>query len=243
MSLVHNKFEVRPEIIFINYDEIIKSPYPYLLNKIDTTLRQFYEPFLDVDKFKGLNLDNLLRFCTQRTDKQLFRYLSKVDFDVDGALKELKDRYMDLYDKSPLLSMGESIKMLLTQKFTEKIYIYSEIYDRRIHLDIQTLYNDMERVNYVCGNFKEVIQSLDGITSYIVNDIDYIHDIFEAKKADYTHIMLASYAYNYAMNEDESDLEFRIDLKDLTKDIVCKIASFTPVDFEEKHFSQLTDNV
>jgi len=238
---MHNEFDAKAEILFITYDEIIKSPYPYLLNKIDTELSPYYESFIDVEKFKGLDMNNLLRFCTQRTDKHLFRYLSKVDFDVDGALKELKDRYYEVYKDSPLLSMGDSIKMLLTQKFTEKIYIYTDIYDIRVHLDIQTMFGDMQRVNYVSGNIQKVLNKLEGITTFVINDLDYLFDIVESGKTEYVNIMLASYAYNYIYNEDTKELELRVDVESMLKDKICKFATFIPAEFKREHFSQLKE--
>jgi hypothetical protein len=240
---MHNEFEGRSETVLVTYDDVIKTPYPFLLNKIDTKLRSFYEAFLDVDKFKGLDMNNLLRLCVQRTDRHLFRYLAKTDFDFDGALKELQDRYFEIYEQSPLLAMGDGIQMMLTQKFTNKIYIYTEVYDIRVHLDIQKTFNDMERVNYITGDFPSVLNKLDGITSYIVNDLDYVIDIINSGKTEFTNIMLAQYGYNYALDDDTQTLEFRMNLSDLIGDRVCKLGTFMPVNFTEKHFSQLTSNV
>jgi hypothetical protein len=238
--LQHNDFEMRPERIFITYNEVIRNPYVYLFNKIDTKLRDFYKDFIDVDKFKGLNDKNMLRFLTERTDKQPFRFLAKRDFDMDDALKELMHRYPKIYEESPLLDIGDQIHMMLTQKFTEKIFVYTEEYDVRVHADIQKLYNNMERVTYVSGDFAKLIQrpELDGITTYIVNDLDYIYEVLEAGKADYVNFLLAKYAYNYIYNEDDDKMELRMDMEDMMGEAICKIAMFTPARFTEEHFTQ-----
>jgi hypothetical protein len=239
MSLVHNEYETRPEVVFITYEDVIKTPYPFLLNKIDTRLREFYEPFIDVDKFKGLDMNNLLRLCTQRNDRNVFRWLAKKDFDIDGSLKELKDRYFELYKDSELLKIGESVKLMLTQKFTKKIYIYSEVYDIRIHLDIQESFQDMKRVNYITGDFEKVLDKVEGVTSFIVSDFDYVYDIIQKEKADYTNILLGNYGYNFIFNEDTNAMEFRLDHKKLIGDRVCKFSTFIPAEFKSKHFTQL----
>lgn len=236
---MHNEFEGKPEIIFITYDEVIKSPYPFLLNEINTSLQGVYDTFLDLSEVKGRDMGNLLRLCTQRTDRNLFEYLAKREFDYATALKELKDRYFEVYDKSPLLTMGTSLQMLLTQKFTEKVYIYTEEYDIRVHLDIQNTYKDMKRVNYVTGDFGKVLDKLEGITSYILNDLDYIIDILNKDKAEYTNILLASYGYNYVLDEDNDSLDLRIDVEHLIKDRICKFGTFIPAEFTHQDFSQV----
>jgi hypothetical protein len=241
MTLMHNKFEERPEVLLITYEDIIKCPYPFLLNKIDTKLSPYYESFLDLEKFKGMDMDNLLRLCIQRSDIDIFKFLAKEEFDTAGALKDLKDRYFEIYKDSPLLKIGNSLGMMLSQKFTEKIYIYSEVYDIRIHLDVQENFPDMERVNYVSGNFEAVLDKLEGITTFIVNDIDYIVDIINKEKAEYANIMLASYGYNYFYNDDTNAMDLRCDVEKIIGDRVCKFATFIPVDLSEKHFSQLRE--
>lgn len=239
MSLVHNEFESKPEIILITYDEVIKSPYPFLLNKINKKLSFFYKEYLDIDKFNGLDMKNLVRFCIQRTDKHLFRYLSKIDFDVETSLKQLLDRYFEVYEESPLLEIGESLILLLSQKFTKKVYIHTEVYDIRVHMDIQNTYKDMERVVYVAGDFGDVLDKIEeDITSYFINDLDYLDTIVEKGKAEYTNIMLANYAYNYILGED-GELEYRLDVEKLLDGIVCKFATFSPVHLTEEHFSQV----
>lgn len=240
MTLMHNKFEEQPEVIFITYEDVIKSPYPFILNKIDTELKSYYEPYLDLDKFSGLDMDNLLRLCVQRTDPNILRFFQKIDFDANGALAEIKNRYFEMYEKSELLKIGYSLDMVMPQKFCEKIYIYTPVYDIRVHLDIQRNFNDMKLVNYVSGDFDKVLDKLgDEITTYIVNDLDYVVHILEKDKANYTNIMLASYGYNYIYDEEEDKLDFRLDIQGLLENAICKFATFIPVDFTERHFSQL----
>jgi hypothetical protein len=239
MVLMQNEFEGKPEIIFMDYEGVVKSPYPFLLNKINTELAPYYESFLDMNKIKGLDIYNLTRIAVQRTDKNILRYLAKSDFDCDQALKDLKNRYLNLYEESELLSMGGNMDILLAQKFTKKIYLYTEEYDIRIHMDIQNIFHDMQRVTYVSGNIEKVLEKLEGITSYMVGDIDHVYHIIKSGKADYTNIMLANYGYNYYMDDDTKKIDLCLDIKELTKDVICKFGTFTPANLTEKHFSRL----
>lgn len=239
MSLMHNPFEGRDEVIFITYDEIIKSPYPFILDKINTNYKDIYKDFIKTEMFDGLDIKQLLGFCSKRTDKDLFKYLAKMDFDYKGAMDDLKYRYIDMYENSELLKIGESIFMMLTQTFTKKIYIYTEEYDVRVHLDIQKTYDDMNKVNYISGDFSEAIKKVEGVTNYIISDLDYLIDILDAGKADYTTILLASYGYNYIFNEDKGDIELRINPDDFIKDTICKFSTFIPHDYDIEHFRGL----
>jgi hypothetical protein len=239
MTLMQNPFEGRPEIIFMCYEDVIKSPYPFLLNEINTKLSQYYESFLDLDKIKGKDLFNLSRLCVQRSKPNILEYLAKTEFDYVKALKDLKDRYFKVYADSELLAMGKNMDILLAQKFTKKIYLYTEIYDIRIHLDIQETFKDMQRVTYVTGSFKNVINKIEGITSYILNDLDYAYQIIKEGKEEYTDIMVANYGYNYFVDDDSQELELRLNMQSLIKDSICKFGTFTPLAMDERHFTQI----
>lgn len=240
MSLFHNEFVKRDEVVFVTYEDVIKNPYPYLLNKIRNSLYEYYKDFLHIEYFKDLNEENLLSFCIQRSDIDIFKYLEKGEFDTIGGLFELKNRYMDLYKESQLLEVGKQLKFTKGQKFCKKIYVYSPRYDTRIHMDIQDIFEgDMETVNYVTGDFVKVINDLNGITAYIVNDLDYVIDIFEQKKAEYCDIMLASYGYNFIYNEDKDINELRVETDPYTKDVTCNFSMFDPIKYTEANVIQL----
>lgn len=241
MSLMQNPFDGKDEVIFITYDDVIKTPFPFLLNKINEKLSSFYEPFLDLDKIKGLDMNNLNRLCVQRTDKQIFRFLAKTDFDVDGSLKELHERYFEVYEESPLLATGHSLIRLLSQKFTKKVYIHTDVYDMRVHLDIQNTYNDMDRVNYVTGDLDSVLKELEGITTYMVADMDHVVKILRSdkEKLQYINILMAQYGYNYIFNDSTNELEYRLDVEKLIGENICKFATFMPIQFKDEHFSQV----
>lgn len=233
-----NEFTKQDEYIFIEYEEIIKNPYPFILKQLRDKYKQYYEDFINFSKIDNLNDDNLLRLCLQRTEKNILRYIAKKSFDFDKALDEVYNKFDDMYINLPLMNIGKNIPLLLSQKFTKKIYIYSEKYDKRIHFDIQSNFNNMTDINYVTGDFHDVMEKLEGITAFILSDINKIIPIVHHKRSEYTNILLAQYGYNYTMIDDK--LSLRIPLDEYVKgDNIFKYVTFMPTDLSNANFSQL----
>jgi hypothetical protein len=237
-----NEFTKKPEIIFITYNEIIKNPYPLILEQIKTKYYDIYKEFLNLDLIKNLDYNNLLTICTKRDKKNIFEYLALKQFDYEKTLSEIYNKFDDLYLKSNLLSIGNSIFYLLHQKFTEKIYIYSEKYDKRIHFDLQFNFKDMKKVNYVTGPYNKVMEKLDGITTYILNDIMYVTPIISTDKCKYTNILIANYGYNYYLNEN-NNLRLRVNLDDVYMEKCFKYATFLPAKFDKSYFTNLNNKI
>lgn len=237
-----NEFTKKPEIIFIVYDEVIKSPYPFILNLIKKELRPYYEDYLDLSILDKMDSDNIMRFCIQRHEKNIFRMLAKKEFDYDEALKDIVNKFDDLYINCDLLSIGKSIEFIKYQKFTEKIYIYTPEYDKRIHFDIQSTFQDMNKINYVTGPFYDVISSLDGVTSYILNDILDLSTLLALDKTKYTNILVANYGYNYSLTDDNK-LVLRMNPEPLMDKYIFKFGLFLPNSLTENHFSDLFKDI
>lgn len=235
--MINNEFTKRDEIIFVCYDEIIKNIYPYLLRQIITKYQKQYKEFIDIESFVNLDDKNLLRLVIQRSDKNLLRYLSLKSFDYDGALTDLKNKFNEMYINSPLLIFGQSINFLLSQKFTKKIYIYTPNYDKRIHFDIQMTYKNMDVINYVTGDFTEVVQSLDGITTWVLNDVIDITTLIEFKKTEYTNILVLNSGFNYTKDEDDK-LVLRINIDDIVNQYIFKFATFDSINLTKEYFME-----
>lgn len=239
MSLFHNEFDARKEVIFITYEDVIKSYQPTLLRYILDNYPDKFSHFINIDKIKRLDQNNLIRLCIQRTNKNILEYLAIREFDYELVLKTLKSKIVDLYFESPILVMGDSLNILLTQKFVDTIYIYSEEYDPRIHEDLIELYNQNEKIRYVVGDFSSCIRKIPEVTTFILNDVDYVLDIINEGKEEYSNILIANYGYNYILNEETDEIELRIDLDKILANKVCKHAIFTPLNMDTTYFTQL----
>jgi len=239
MSLMHNVFDGRPEVIFITYEDVIKTPYPFLLYQIIHKYRHIYDEFLHLDTIEKMDMKNLYRFCLQRTNRNVLVDLAKREFDVDEALSDLKKKFFNIYENCELLAIGNSLPLILSQKFTKKIYVHTEEYDIRVHMDLQKTYHNMTKVNYVTGNLVDVLDALpEPVTTFILNDITDVGTIIFKQKEEYTNILVASYGYNYTLNE-EGKMILRVNIEDFTKDRIFKFATFIPQELTEDHFTVL----
>jgi hypothetical protein len=240
MKEINDPFLGRDEIVLVEYDEIIKSPYPLLLEQISTRYSEAYEQFIWLDEFREMDMNNLQRLCVQRTDIDLFRYLSKTEFDYVTALKELKDKYMNIYKESPLLSMGDGISKMLSQKYVKQVYIHTDVYDVRVHRDIQDTFHDMDRTPYVTGPISDVIQQLEGVTCYILKDIHHVPLLFEKNKFEYSEILVGAFGFNYNMDA-ENTLTLKIDMEKLKEKGSFKFGTFQPVTLKEDAFTHIVE--
>lgn len=229
-----NEFTTKDEIIFITYDDVIKSRNPFILNQILQKYKSYYNDFLDLSQIENLNKKQLDLFCLKRQHKNIFHTLAKKEFDCNTAMKEISDKYYDMFIESELLTIGKSLSFILHQKFTKKIYIHSQEYDKKIHLDIQMNYNDMDKVNYVTGNLINVINTIDGITSYILADIMDVSALLATDKIAYTNILVANYGYNFTYIDNK--LNLRMNLDDAIKERIFKFATFMPIDIVKSDF-------
>lgn len=241
---MHNQFTARPEVIFITYNEIIRNPYPYLLSVLIEKYKHVYQDFLDVDKLIDKDIRIMERLCTQRQEKNIFREFSIREFDFDGGLKEFEELHEDMYleEQVPLLEIGKQIGLLMSQKFTDKIYFYTPEFDLKTYVDIQKTFHDMTKIRYVYGDFIEAIEMIEEeITTFILNDIELVPDIFFMEKANYTNILIAEHGYNYYFDDNSQELKLKVDMGVYyeNKDLVFSFATFKPLKMTEEHFSDL----
>lgn len=237
-----NPFNNQDEVFFISYDEIIRSPYPFILHKLNTTsLGASLSDYLDLDKIKPFNFNNLLAYTFQREHVNVLEDFKKTEFDVNTTLAQLKERYVELYQQSPLLSIGKSMFMFLKEEFIKKIYIYSETYDERIAYDIFRTYGASDKLQYAYGPLEEVIPQLaERPTSYFFSNIDDLFTFADKPEwYEYCQFFMADYRFNYVDTEDSVDLDLRFDLGELFGESpICKFAAFMPVHLEAIHVDQ-----
>jgi hypothetical protein len=236
-------FTKKPEIIFISYDGIIKCAEPFILKQILKFYRKNFEKFINLSLIDKLDDLNLLTFCVKRQNKNIFESLALKHFDYNKSYMTMYNKFEDMYLQSDLLAIGRAITFLLSQKFTEKIYIYSKNYDKRIHADIQLNYKDMNKVNYVTGPLEDVFNQLNGITTYIFADIlDITSLLLYKEKCKYTNILVANYGYNYCIRDNNNGIiSLRMDLEKISQDLIFKFATFMPVDFTNDYFTMFNN--
>jgi hypothetical protein len=153
-------------------------------------------------------------------------------------MKDIFNRFPDMYSKSEKLVMGDSLHMILSQGFTEKVYVYTPEYDERVHVDLNDTYRNPDKLKYITGDFANIIEDFDDITTFIFNDIIDISTLIAFNKTKYTNILVANYGYNFTI-DDNGNLTLRIDAESMMEEYVFKFSTFTPAKLGSEHFSQV----
>lgn len=226
-----NQFASQKEVLFITYEDVIKTTKLYILKKLlEEEYKSCYKDFIDYSKIEGKNDNDLMGVITASTDINILKYLSISEFDYDVTYTDLLLTYPECIEKSKLLTFGESIHVLMKQSFLNHIYIYSKFYNENIEKDITNNYGTT-MISYVTGDFKEAVSSVPSenrITSFILNDINYVQTLLDLDKVAYTNLLVANYGYNYKLNKDGIPI-LKIDkIDDLGKERIFKLGMFTP---------------
>ncbi|WP_304576699.1 hypothetical protein [Romboutsia ilealis] len=222
-----NEFATRDEIIFIEYDDIIKSTNTALLKLLKNDYKDDIKDFIHFEKVEQLEDNKIDLFSTARIEKNILKALSKINFDYDYVFKTLVDSKIDLYAQMQPLMFADAIHALLPQKFTKEIYIYSEEYDSRIECDIAILFKGSSKINYITGDFSAVIDSIPNITLYVLSDIDKLGKIIQLNRQEYCEFMIAEYGYNYY--EDNGIVRLKGNYEEIQEDKIFKIGTFSPI--------------
>lgn len=241
------------EFIFIEYEGVIRHPgyrvIDYLSNDEDEQV--YFGDAIDFNylkQFNDLDISSLLMSLEDRNILSELYYGNELDDDdleieYDRILSNIKD----LYSKSPLLQMGDSLNTLIKTKFVNKVYIYHPTNDDRVKDDIEKLYGSDDRVSFVYGDLHEVMKKIpEKITTFILGDIEHFftmtnHDY----DFSYTNVLIAKYHYNCDEevfdNEEFLDengeplvlLTLNIsDIEKVSEELICKIAEFIPINID-----------
>lgn len=230
----NNPFTMREEIMLIEYRDIIKCPDAGILNLIRHDYMDELKSLIDVNKLRLMDYKNMQRYAIERPCRNVLDYIKIRDFNTDEIYKALYNAYDTIYMDLPLMTIGDAIYFLSKQKFTKKIYIFSEEYDKKIEFDIKENYCELDNVYYIAGAFMDIINSIEPVTSLMLSNIDYVQTLIDNDKIEYREIMIAQYGYNYEIKD--SIMSIRGEYEKLMYEKKFKIASFTPLKMDESYF-------
>lgn len=228
-------FAKRPEIIFMDYNEVIKSPTLFMINMIRGPLAKVYNKFINVEYLQSLTPEEIDIYLLQRKNKNIFQDLAITEFNYEKAYNDLYKKFDDMYLRIPLMKIGETIDYLVNHKFTKIVYFYSAEYDPRIQIDINYSFKDTSKIKYVWGDLTDVLNKIEQPTSYFLNDAWTIPQLVFAKKTELTDILCARYAFNLKYNEELDEVEPVVLIQRYANESVFKFAFFSPLNLNHKH--------
>lgn len=207
-----NRAPRQNEVLFICYEDVIKTVKPFLLKKLqEPQYKEKYADLIDYTEIDGKSDDDLLTLSMSFYYKNIFQDLKKKEFDYDKVYDDFSSQFDNLMKDSELLVMGKSLKVLLSQKFMKQVYIYIDRPDKRILVDLIDTYDD-EKIKLVVGNFTEGVSLIkEKITLFVLNDISMIDKLEEANKLTGACVLVANLGYNYTLIEETKTLKFNYD--------------------------------
>lgn len=236
-------FTKRDEVLFIEYNEVVKSPTLFMLKMIRGPLKEIYRDFIYVEFLENKTDEELEIYLLQRKNKNIFLDLAKRPFDYEMTYQNLYNKYDDMYLHTPLLKIGSTIDFLSSQKFNRKIYLYSKEYDPRIEVDIPLSFKEWSKIEYVYGELEDVLERILPVTTFILHDIWLLPRLCYLGKTNLTDIICARYPYNLKYNEELNEFEPIVLVEKYALENVFKFGLFSAINLNEKHQKYLEENI
>lgn len=237
-----NYFGTRDHYLLITYKDMIKLTYPVLLYDL---VREYYDELkdlLELDKIKDFDIYNLERISVERLDINPLKYIKKPecsDETCDLLLKAFNEEMTHMYTHSRFSEFGSKLNTILPQERIKEIYIYVEEPAEQVIIDCNVYFKEFEhKIKYLTGDFINAVMCVPNRpTCYVLNDINYVHQLIEHKLIGYTEILIGELGCNYELDEDLG-LKLKGLDENIIKDNVFKIGVTPVVTLKNEHFTQ-----
>ena len=190
--------------VLMVYDNVLKSPDPYILNSIRKNYREEFKDFMDLDLLDSLgDYESLFYLTMCRTKKNPLEWMAKKPFDYDKFYNKMKKKSKTLYYDSKPLFQYKAFKSFSRAYLIDQIYVWNPYYDKRQHFDINEILKDRSNVQYcVSENLVDTIDRIGDLNIVYDWDLDRIAPII--KSGNYPEIFFAIAGFGFNKNEDGS---------------------------------------
>lgn len=144
--------------ILIHYDDIIKSTDLFILRIVAEKYYDQFKDYIDIDFYKDISDDDLKYIIFSRTERNIFKWLRKKEFDYEANYTYFKNKYKNIFISALTLDMYNNVHTFEKAYFINNIVFYSREYDPRIEFDIQSNFLG-EKFLYVTGPLQKVINT------------------------------------------------------------------------------------
>lgn len=226
------------QCLFIEFHDVIEMPWlmlAYMLRNNKNTQKIF-----KIDELSSYSIQDFVEWYIYRKHRNIFKSIGVRDEIIDKN-GDVPDEWYDqflyncmtnsegLYMLDTKLIFYKSLNILLsdTPGMVKRIVIYSEKEEAGIYYFINemlTFSSQPTKIEYLYGDFKEVIKDLPNDSTYIISDIEKINKIKEAEKLYMSSILVVNgLRYNYELHDKN---KLKVDIPSLSKDIVFKCSFF-----------------
>lgn len=219
-----NSIFVNSSCLFIEYYDIIRSPYFMFLLMMANNPESF-EKMFDVARISGFGPDALGEWYLERNHQNPFVDLVKPEILERMSVKDLDNFMNDMLEKqdflaqSPLLNFSKVITEI-PEEVTKNIIIWYPVDNEAVENDVRDTFG--ERVRFVTGDLVDFIDEVPKDATYVFSDITNVDLLYEKKKLYLNSILIPSdYRYNYTDNG-----ELKIDVEEYQKEVLFKLDFF-----------------
>ena len=187
--------------MFLQYHDVIKPVYLYAV----LALLMSENPVnLPLDIIAHMSSESLAEWYRKR---RYINPLRSIDFNrlydpemLDEFLYDYLNSDSSIYQLAPALNIGEMLNVYVKQKMSIPIYVYTEREEQNIPFDLSKTFPGI-KMNYVYGDFDEVIEPCMENFTYILSDAMLVERLFKHAEDLCAHVLLCSeYRYNYTDN-------------------------------------------
>ena len=219
---------INNDCMFIEYDDVIKSPYFMILVYFADVHMTYPDEIFDLTEIKGLSMDALYEWYTNREHQFILDNFKiredKVEFkedDPDGY-KWKRDFVYSLYENiedivfrdTSLNFVTTMVNIMKHNLLIKKFFVYTERYSKNIEIELLEAFPN---INYVHGDLVEVLKRKDitNNSTFVLSDVKKIAAIAQAGKLNFSSVVIADrYEYNYKGRLDELVIPVELLLKD-----------------------------
>lgn len=194
----YNQMKIDKANILIVYDNVLKSPDPFILKSIRTKYREEFKDFLDIGFLDSLMDDDALFYITMcRNKKNPLEWLAKKPFDYEKFYEKMKKKNVNLYNNSRPLIQYRAFQNFSKAYCIDKVYVWNPYYDKRQHYDINEVLLEHDNVQYcVSENLIDTINEIGNLNIVYDWDIDRIGEIIKADNNPSIFFGIAAYGFN-----------------------------------------------
>ena len=222
--VTYNSPFLNTDCIFIEYDDVIKSPFFIFLLAVTVKDNDTLKIIFDLSEIENMDVDELYLWYINRKYKNIFECLPLQENVMEIYFENDENKFHEwcevtLYDiintneylvnHDVDLNFAHSLDILIKKTLVGKYYIYSPIYSRTIENDIIKRYGN--KITYVSGDLNEVLikNNITSNSTFVFSDIRNIKALEECKLLNYSSVIIADkYQYNY---KDDANLVIDID--------------------------------
>lgn len=231
------------DCLFVEYDDVIESPFFILLNclKDNEGMRLIF----DLSEISSMNIEELYEWYIMRKEKNILLNLPLIDGVLEYYFNNDEDNFKEwceslLYDEIDNIdglleikaeaNFSTILKTLLSKNVVKKTYIYSNKYSKNLEEELKEEFGS--NIIYVSGDIKKIIEdnNITNNSTFVFSDIMNVLKLKEAGILEYSSIIIADrYGYNY--KNDSNDVI--IDIESLLSESVFKLDFFNNIESEE----------